>query len=191
MRLSIAMGLVCLGLTLVLLATFLIEERPSIQSTDAGGNPETVYLGHGRAHPDVDTLLAGGSGADRGEHVWWLAAAYGALQLAFFVCCMLLGVRRGGTIGPAGKLIAGGSVLYFLAFAGLMLSYRDYMAADSLSTVGSLPEPTAWMLYVLTPAPLLFLVVFVLGFRRFVWDDESERTLREIVAEKRAAEENG
>lgn len=191
MKLSVVMGLVSLGLALVLLATFVIEERPSIQSTDESGNPTTVYLGHGQAHPDYATLLAGGSGAERGQHIWWLALVYGELQLAFFVCCMLLGVRRGGTIGPAGRYIVGGGILYFVAFAALMLSYRRYMTAESLSTFGSLPEPTAWMLYVIAPLPLLFLFLFVLGFRQYIWDDESERELERIVSEKRAAEENG
>lgn len=191
MKLSVVMGLTCLGLSFVLLAMFVIEEVPTTESTDAAGNPTTVYLGHGQAHPDHELMLVGGSGADRGEHIWGLGFVYGALQLVFFTCCLLLGVRRNGIVGRAGWFIGAGAVIYFVAFVGLMLSYRDYMAAETLSTFGSLPRPTAWMLYAVAPVPLLFLLVFVLGFRRYIWDEESERALQRIVADKRAAEENG
>ena len=188
MKLTALMGLICLALSLVLLSTFFIEERPSIESIDSDGNVSTTYLGHGQSHPEFETLLTGGSGAERGEHIWTLALLFGELQIAFFVSCMLLGVRRNGVIGPAGKFIAVGGVVYVLVFAGLMLSYRGYIRADSLEMFGSLPLPTAWMLYAMAPAPLLFLLVFVLRFRDYIWDDESERTLREIMAEKRSAE---
>jgi hypothetical protein len=189
MKLSAVMGLTCLGLSLVLLAMFVLEERPSVESTDETGSTTTVYLGHGQAHPEHESMLVGGSGAERGGHIWGLALAYGTLQLAFFTCCMWLGVRRNGVVGRAGWFIGAGAVIYFVAFVGLTLSYRGYMAADTLSTFGSLPKPTAWMLYGVAPIPFLFLLVFVLGFRQYVWDEESERTLARIVAEKRAAEE--
>jgi hypothetical protein len=188
MKLTGLMGLICLGLSLVLLATFVIEERPAVESIDADGNATTAYLGHGQAHPELETLLIGGPGAERGQHIWVLALLFGALQIAFFVCCMLLGVRRNGVIGPAGKFIIGGGAIYLLIFAALMFSYRSYMNADPLDLVGSLPPPTAWMLYAMWTVPLLFLLVFVLGFRRFVWDDDNDRILAEIVAAKRAGE---
>jgi hypothetical protein len=191
MKLSVVMGLTCLGLSLVLLAMFVVEERPSVESTDAAGNPTTVYLGHGQVHPEHELMLIGGSGADRGEAIWGLGFVYGALQLVFFTCCLLLGVRRNGTVGRAGWFIGAGAGIYLAVFAALMLSYRNYMAADALSTFGAVPGPTAWMLYAVGLAPLVFLFVFVLGFRQYIWDDESERALQRIVADKRAAEENG
>ena len=189
MKLPFLTGLACLGLTLVLLATFAVEERPSLRATDAAGQASVAHLGHGRPHPEFDSMLIGGSGAERGEPIWGLAFAFGALEIAVFGCCMLLGVRRNGVIGRAGKHIVAWSVVYLLAFAGTMLSYRSYMGADSLMTFGGLPVPTAWMLYVITPIPLVFLLIFVLGFREFIWNDDSERALARIVADKRAAEE--
>lgn len=189
MKLSVVMGLICLGLTAVVLAMFLIEERPAVETIDAAGNVTTVYAGHGQAHPEYDTLLVGGSGAERGERIWWLGFAFGLLELALFVTCMLLGVRRNGVIGPAGRFIAACAFVYLLAFVALMFSYRGYMTADALTTFGSFPAPTAWMVYAVGLVPLVFLLVFVLGFRDFIWDDESERKLAQIVEEIRASGE--
>jgi hypothetical protein len=189
MKLTVLMGLLSLGLCSVLLAIFLIEERPSIDSIDESGDVSTVYLGHGQPHDEFDTLLTGGSGLERSDNILWLGAVFGLLQIGFFVCCLLFGIRRGGVIGPAGRYIAAGAVLYGLAYVGLILSYRAYMADDVLTTFGSVPLPTAWMLYALAPIPLLFLLIFVFGFRKFVWDEESERELSLIVADKRAVEE--
>jgi hypothetical protein len=188
MKLTAVMGLICLALSLVLLSTFVIEEQPSVESIDADGNASTAYLGHGQPHPEFETLLIGGSGTARAEHIWGLATLFGALQIAFFVCCMLLGVRRNGSIGPAGKFIVTGGAIYLVTFLTLMLSYRGFMSAESLEMFGSLPRPTAWMLYALAPVPLLFLLIFVFKFRDFIWDDESDRILSEIVAAKRAEE---
>jgi hypothetical protein len=189
MKLTSVMGLLCLCLSIVLLATFLIEERPSIESIDESGNVTTAYLGHGQPHPEFDTLLLGGSGLERGENVLWLGAIFGLLQITFFVCCLLLGVRRRGVIGPAGRYIAAGAAFYGLAFVGLILSYRGFMLDDTLITFGSVPLPTAWMLYAVAPIPLLFLLIFVFRFREFIWDEDSERQLAQIVADRLTAEE--
>jgi hypothetical protein len=182
------MALICLALTVTIVATFTVEERPSIETTDAAGNTSTTHLGHGQPHPEFGTLLVGGPGAERVDAVFGLAVLFGALQIALFVCCMLLGVRRNGRTGPAGRFIVAGGVVYLLAYAGLMYAYRGYIEGGSLEAFWSFPEPTAWMLYALAPAPLLFLLIFVLGFRRFIWDEDSEQALKQIVADKRAAD---
>jgi hypothetical protein len=106
MKLTVLMGLLSLGLCSVLLAIFLIEERPSIDSIDESGDVSTVYLGHGQPHDEFDTLLTGGSGLERSDNILWLGAVFGLLQIGFFVCCLLFGIRRGGVIGPAGRWCA-------------------------------------------------------------------------------------
>ena len=187
MKLSIVMALIALGMTLVAITTYFIDvpvaQRPGLQEV-------APYPCCGQVHENIDTMLIGGSGAARGAHLWGLSFVFGALILAMFVCCILLGLRRNGAIGPAGKLVIAGAALYFLAYAALMLSYRQYMTEGSLETFGALPLPTAWMMYALWPVPFVFLGIFVLGFRRYIWDDESERAFQKLVADKRTAEGN-
>lgn len=133
-------------------------------------------------------MLAGGPGEVRSEPILGLAFVFGLLQIAFFTSCIAFGSRRKGKVGPILKYIVAGGVLYAGAFIGLIASYRNYMASDTLTTFGGLPTPTAWMIYALWPAPVFILLVFIFGFERFIWNDEDEATFRAIVAEKKAEE---
>ena len=187
MKVPVVMALIALGMTLVVLATFFIDV-PSVQATADLGTIE--YPCCGQIHEEINTMLIAGSGTARGAHMQAISYVYGALILAFLVCCLLLGLRRKNGVGRGGKLIIGGAVLYFVCYAAMMLSYGRYLTAGSLDTFGALPVPTAWMLYAIWPAPFVFLALFVFGFRRFVWDDESEREFQRILADKRAAEEH-
>ena len=73
-----------------------------------------------------------------------------------------------------------GLALYELGWAALFLSYRSF-AADpgAVSVVGSLPAPTAWMLYVVWPLPLWFAWLY---WRHFEAAFLSERDLERFRA---------
>ena len=185
MKLPVFMAAIMLGMCAVLVATFFIEE-PYEESTDESGVTTRTYQGHGLPHPEHAQMSVGGSGAERGEDIFWLAFIFGALQIGFFVACLCFGLRKEGRVGPVCKLLLGGAVAYYLVWVGLMLTYRTYMHADSLDTFLGQPIPTAWMLYGIWPVPVFFGFVFVFGFKPYVWNEESEAAFRKIVEEKRA-----
>lgn len=195
MKLPMLMGLLALGLTLVLAASFFIEEQPAVEVVNDDGSTSIKYLGHGIDHPThpktedgVAIMLAGGPGEERAEPILGLAFVFGLLEIAFFMSCLAFGSRRNGKVGPIVKYIVAGGIVYAGAFIGLITAYRNYMSSDTLTTFGNLPTPTAWMMYALWPAPVFFLLVFIFGFQRFIWNDEDEAAFRAIVAEKQAEE---
>jgi hypothetical protein len=188
MKLPALMGLIALAMTAVIAATFFIEERPVelVMGDDGVERPE--LRSRGMDHPGFPGMLIGGSGADRAEPVLGLAFVFGALQIAFFIGCLAFGLRRNGRVGRVGIFILAGAGLYLLTYVGMFFTYRGYIGGGPMNFFGAMPPPTAWMLYGLWPAPLVFMLLFVLGFNRFVWDEESERAFQQIVAEKRAEE---
>jgi hypothetical protein len=129
-------------------------------------------------HPLHPTLLQATEGATRIAPVFGLGALFGALQIAFFGACFALGMRRRGSLGPIARPLALALVLYAVAFAGLLVSYRSFLADPSAPLVLGFPPPTAWMLFVLWPVPLVFLWIYLRHFDGWVVDEaEIERVL--------------
>jgi hypothetical protein len=115
--------------------------------------------------------------------VWWIGAAFGALQVAFFAACFALGMRRRGAPGTAGWEIGVGAALHGAAFALLLFSYRGFLADPSGSLVLGFPAPTAVMLYLLWPLPLWFLWVYLRRFDEQAVGPEALERLRRIARE--------
>lgn len=139
----------------------------------------------GAVHPDYATLLQGGSGADRTGPVLWLGWAFGALQIAFFTACFALGMRRPSGLGRLRTPIAVGLVLYEIGWTALVLVYARFAQDPSPALWGSLPAPTALMLYVLWPLPLLFMGIYLRHYDAYVLDDDALRQFRERVSRRR------
>lgn len=122
-------------------------------------------------------MLIGGDGAARTEGLLLRGWAYGVLAIAFFAVSFALAVSRpgfglGSLRWPFGLLTAG----YLMAWSAFMVSYARFVAAPAGAPFwGSFPEPTAWMLYVLWPLPMLYMALYLYAFRRVVWtaDDEA------------------
>jgi hypothetical protein len=67
------------------------------------------------------------------------------------------------------------------AMVGMLVSYEAYIDDTAVRLYGGFPAPTAWMLYALWPAPLLFVVFYVAAFDRWTFRPEDERAFKEIL----------
>jgi hypothetical protein len=124
--------------------------------------------------------------------VLWLGWALGLLEIGLFVALLGLGARgRGGLRGLGWPLVVGGFA-YAVVWSALVVSYAGYAAGSDALVLG-FPAPTAWMLFGLWPVPLLFVVLYVAGFDRWVAtrDDLAELERRLAEARSRAADGDG
>lgn len=150
--------------------------------------PETPQL---RVHPEYATLLQGEDGAARSAPVWWIGAAFGLVQIAFFGACFALGMSRGGRVAGLGLPIAVGLALYAAVFVLLLVTYRLFLGAPGEHLVLGFPLPTAVMIYLLWPVPLWFLWLYLRNFDRHVLsagDLERVRRIARECAEERQRE---
>ena len=70
----------------------------------------------------------------------------------------------------------------------MVWSYARFVEAPAAAgLVFSFPTPTALMLYLLWPAPVVFLVLYVRAFDDWVVDEAALARFRAIVAERRKA----
>lgn len=180
----------CLGLVLVLVMAFTIEERPAVEVMNfETGETSLSYRGHGVEHPEYSTMLRGESGKERHEHILWLGWFFGVLISTLFVACLAFGARRNDVVGPIKVPIAIGGVIYLLIWSALVWSYRDFMNGNIDGRFLLLPIPLAWMVYGLWLFPTFFIVLFVVKYEEYFWNDESESKFREILEAKKRREE--
>lgn len=145
----------------------------------------------GTQHPEFATMQVGGDPA-RHEATLTMAFVFVVLQILIFGGLLFLAVgRRLSRRGGALWLTVGTAVL-LVAFVFLFSSYRGFMQTGSESALAfSFPVPSAWMLYGVWPAPLFFIVLYVLRFDDWILLPADRRRFEELVAAKKAAEQKG
>ena len=159
-----------------------IEETPYEDVPAAGGGVQRIRAGHGVTHPEFASMDHGGSGAERHAPILWLAWAFGLLQLALIVGCLMLG------LGPAGRAryrLAACGVLLGVLFTMMVATYRGYLDAAAPLPFLALPTPTAWFLYGFWPAQFLVVALYARVFRRAVMTGEQSARFRAILAAAR------
>ncbi len=146
-------------------------------------------VGHGFKHPQVAAMDRGGSGLQRHEHVlvWgWLC---GLLEISVFVACLMLGSRRGRRLGPiVWPLVIGGAIFGGM-FTLLIAAYRNYLYASDPVFLGPFPLPTALMIFGMWGVPLLFVILYVVAFDRWIFTLDDALKFQELVAARKASKE--
>ena len=133
-------------------------------------------------HPRFSTMERSGWSWESNDPLlaWvWLA---GTLQIAVYLCLLALGLagRRGS--GPLRIPLALGGLLHAGIFSWMILAHV-YPVAPSL---WSFPPPTVVMVFFLwILPPIYFVILYVVGFDRWILTDESHRRFRRLVRSRR------
>ncbi len=125
-----------------------------------------------------------------------LGWAIGAAEILLCVFLIALGARRGGPrateasgLHGLGWRLAISLVAYLGVWTLLMVAYARYLHDPAPDLILALPAPTAIMLYLLWPLPLVFSGFYVFGFRRWVFSEQDEAAFRNLVEQRRAREQ--
>ena len=172
MRLSILLFAAPAVLLLIVLAAFFVS--PTLGPA-AGPHPDFVSL---------DQTAVGSQAT-----LWWGYAMALAL-LATLAVSTLIGVRRGGRMGPLGAWLVAGFLGLGLLFTVLVSSYARYAGGVETRLFLGLPPPTAWMLYGVWLFPLLIILACMFHFDRYFSKDD-ERAFEALIRKKRSEKEGG
>ena len=165
------------------LAAIVVGERPQeIVAGEQAGTATVRYLGHGVKHPKFESMLHGGPGAVRHGPILWIGLTFGLLQIVLFVCLLALGGQRQGKLGPLKIPLIVAGIVYAGVFIAMVVSYRGYMAEQDHATFLALPVPTAWMIYGVWPAPIIFMLIYMVTFDSWIYRSEDQVRLEEILA---------
>lgn len=150
----------------VMLVAFLADEAPNAR---------------GVSHSRIEEMDEGGLPSRHSPDLLALGWAFGMLQIGVYVGCLVLASRNREARRLIALLILCGLV-YAGAFTGMTFVYAQSLFAAEPAFLGPFPASTSWMLFVLWPVPLLFVVCYVAGFRRWVWTSEDRERFEEILA---------
>ena len=145
---------------------------------------ENVPNSGGATHPEIAGLQIGGDGAARMEHIGTLGLAFHCLLLAQIVLLSLLGVseRYRST-----ELIAymGGSLIFMLLVAWQMYSgHQQFLETEETGHFLGFPTATAWATYGTWIGAIPLILIYSIGFRKYIYTPEDEEKYNELLAEK-------
>jgi len=151
-------------------------------------SPADVYPG-AATHPQHKAMHVAGPATDFDAKMLGSGTMAGVLIISIFLLCLLLGSGKNGATPQFITIVVVASSLLIGVFLKMSSTIRDYIAAPSPEIAGGFPTPTAWMVFGISMTPMVFLLIYVAGFRRWVMTDDDRKQLEALVAQQKAAGE--
>ena len=107
---------------------------------------------------------------DAARHL--LGLAVGSTMILIFSTCLCLGVEETQHRFLLRILIGLATIVYLSVFFVMMMSWRSLVSRPNTDLWGPFPAPTTWLVFGLWSVPLLFVFIYVVGFRHWYGDDE-------------------
>ncbi len=147
-----------------------------------------VQPSHGFAHPDFpNTMQQGGPGSERHQNVRWIGMVFGVLEAAFFVGCLLLGVKKQKR--TVGIFLFLGS-LYAATIVLTVVTDHYYANGTMREIILGFPVPTALMVYGIGGMPLAFVLFYVVRFDDCIISPEDLQKFERLVQKTANREES-
>lgn len=144
-------------------------------------SPDEQYPG-AATHPEQSEMHVAGAAAAFDAEMIVPGAIAGVLVITVYLLCLLLGAGKNGASRTFVGVVAASSCLVIGSFLAMAFSFGDYVRNPSPSLVGGFPIPTAWMVFGVWMSPVVFLAVYVAGFRRWVMTDDDRKRLDALIA---------
>jgi MFS superfamily sulfate permease-like transporter len=154
-----------------------------------------VPNGHGYADAVFASIQVAGDSPERTSQILWLGWAFGALQIAFFVACLELGLRRRvpgqPEVRPWRRSLWLWGGVFEAVWSALVVVYWRYASSGSSEIWWGLPAPTAIMLYGIWLLPIAFCLLYMVRFDRWVMSEADLARFHELVAAAAGADRTG
>ncbi len=143
----------------------------------------------GGPHPDIEGMNIGGDGLARLGPIFSLGFTLQALFVILIHLLVALSVaERNRTSGFWMSLVGAGLVSMWVCWK-IFSSYAEFLETGVTGYFLGFPIASAWMMFGIWLAGALLAIIYVVGFRRFVFtlEDEAAYDLLEAEAETRRA----
>jgi len=147
--------------------------------------PEPIN-GHGMAHLTVDGMRQVGDLRQQSDPVFGAGYLLGILIYLVISVLVYLGVQPAKRDGKLVLAHTAATLLVLGVWSLLMYLFRQYLLTGDPMIVFGFPLPTLVMLLGVWIAPMSFSLIYILGFRRWVFTAEDEKTFRELLESKRS-----
>ena len=148
---------------------------------------EPVAGAGGVAHLVFDGMRIGGDGSARLESIGSLAYGFQALLLVLIVALATLGISERHRTTRLRAYMLATLIFSLFIFWRMVANHLQFLATGETEYFMGFPTATAWAVYGvwLGSAPLI--ILYVAGFRQFIYTEEDEASFNQLLAETTAA----
>tara|TARA_B100001564_G_C20253754_1_gene496126 strand:+ start:52 stop:582 length:531 start_codon:yes stop_codon:yes gene_type:complete len=161
-------------LTAIIMAVVLVAICLAETVPDAGGKP----------HPDYSGLQIGGDGAARLEHIGLLSFSFQCLLLIQIILLSTLGVPERYRTTELLSYMGGSLVLMLLVAWKMFFGHQAFLATQETDYFFGFPDATAWQTYGTWLSAIPLVLIYSLGFNKFIFSLEDEKKFNALLAEK-------
>jgi len=148
------------------------------------GFAESVANAGGVPHSEIPGIQVGEDGAARLQHIGSLAFAFQCLLLTLIALLSLLGVSERYRTQEL-RIYLGGSLGLMLAVGWQMYSgHQEFLETGVTGYFMGFPTATAWQLYGTWLGAIPLILIYSLGFRKYIYTAEDEEKFNRLLAEK-------
>ncbi|MDA1370541.1 MAG: hypothetical protein O2971_07250 [Proteobacteria bacterium] len=145
---------------------------------------EPVANAGGAAHPDFPGMQIGGDGAARLEHIGLLGFTFQCLLLSQIILLSLLGIAERHRTTDL-FVYMGGTMLFTLFIGWQMYSgHTQYLDTGRTGYFMGFPTATAWQLYGTWLGAIPLVIIYSLGFRKYIYTPQDEEKFQQLLSEK-------
>lgn len=147
---------------------------------------EPVSGAGGSAHPLFAGMRNGGDGLARLQHIGALGYAFQALLLALIIALSMLGVsERHRSARLRAYMIATLAFSLFILWR-MVTTHLQFLHSGETQFFMGFPAPTAWAIYGVWAGAVPLMLIYVIGFRQYIYTAEDEAEFAALLAESRA-----
>ncbi|RMG30843.1 MAG: hypothetical protein D6730_01980 [Bacteroidetes bacterium] len=144
----------------------------------------------GSSHPVYSSMFKSGPSVALQAHSKYMAYFFGLGITCIFGLALFLGAwKNGQRLDPGlGRWLLAGMLLYMLAFTLTVGLYWQDLARETTPYVLGFPLPTAFMLFGIGSVPIIFTLIYILGFDKWILTPEEQKRFEELIRAKRENE---
>ncbi|MCG8414591.1 MAG: hypothetical protein MI746_10280 [Pseudomonadales bacterium] len=147
---------------------------------------DTVPNSGGLAHPEHAGMQVGDDGAERLDSIGVFAFLFQSLLLSLVVCLSILGVSERRR-SPQLLALMGASLIFMLFVWWQMYSgHQAYLATGETGYFMGFPTATAWQVYGTWLGAIPLILIYSIGFRKYIYTKEDEAAFNKLLMETRA-----
>ncbi len=136
----------------------------------------------GQPHEQIAAMTVGGDGLARLGGLGWLMSSIQVLTILLIHALIALGISERHRSTTFWLLLGSSAVLSLLIWMGLYLSYIDFLETGRATMLLGFPLPTALALFGVFLGGSYLCVIYIWGFRRFVFPLEDEAAYEALRA---------
>ena len=147
--------------------------------------------GSGMVHPNIEHMRAGGNGLIRFVEIGPPAFLLQCVVLVLSMMLVVLGISERRRDSNLYWWVGICGVFSLINWYMVYSTYQTFLITGEVGFFLGFPIPSAWMIYGTWLSGLLLVMLYVLGFNRFVFTDEDEAEYLALVSEFQSSDPSG